>query len=1143
MGTTDAGLRSGALLGSRYELLNRIGRGGQGEAWIARDRLGERRVVVKIRSIPNARDRDVVVSEARILLDLPPHPRIPTVRDDFFEEDRYCLVMDWIEGRSLAQILIEEGTPGLSFERVAPWMAQVADALDHLHAHVPPVFHGDVKLHNIVVTEDGRAVLVDFALAGSHADRGRRGTPAYLAPEITDGYGPSIASDVYALAVTAYAAITGAPPDPGLPPDLSTVPNDRRTIVRDAFWKALAIEPLGRHASAGEFANAFTDIARRDPRYVGRRDELDSLTSALAHAVGGRGRTVLVTGEGGIGKTALLTVFARAAAATGARVVWGRCWEGSSSPAYLPWAQVAGALTHDASYAVTAALEPYATYLASLVPALARGTQRTSDDITLLFDSVVQLLRAVARERPLVVLIDDLHLTDRSSARLLAHVIDHIRDAPIALVVACRERDARADARLGSLLDDLMAHEQHLAIEGLGIDELRALVNTHHGRPVTDSDLDRLRDATRGNPFFVNELVRLDLAAGPSASVPENLREAVRRRLSLLPADTRTALRVASVAGRSFELEAIADATSSHQRELTSTIAHAIRQGVLDRSESVGSYVFTHDVFRESLYEDIDPDERATLHATIGHAIESSDPATDDREVVAKLAFHFTRAAHVGEGRRAIRYLNLAGRQAFRQMAYDEAIAMYERGLSLLETGTTPMDPEEHCSLVIELGVAELAAGRPSAEQTLAEGAEIALALGSGSLLARAATCRPIPFGRVVPERRAMVENALLLIGEEPTTQRAELLSGLGLMLSYGTERERGIELCAEALRIARLLRNDVAIHGTRTNLMFARSGPDRLDERLRTFSGLEESVVSARGAYAFTFERQIEIAALIEAADITGINRALADAETMTTLHIDPYAAWALEVFKAMHAILRGDFDAADSLAAEALRLGELARSETALINYAAQLAIMRREQGRLEEIEPLLAGFIEQFPDLVAWRYAVVVLLLELGRTDDARDEFECAAAEGFASIPRDATWLSAMELLCEACAGLGDIGRAREVMPLLEPYAERVPTPSGAVALPPVAFGLGLLARTLNDVERAVAYFAQAMEIAVRMGGRPWEPRINLEWAHAVARNDPHRARKLVRTSAAVAGELGMRTLVARAAELEAELAARG
>jgi eukaryotic-like serine/threonine-protein kinase len=125
-----------------------VAQGGEGRVLRAMDRQHDRQVALKIRPAPAGAARGELLREARVLLSLDPHPGLALVRDDFFRDDEYVIVMDWIEGVDLDRLLRQEGTPGLAPSTVLRHLAQAAEALTYLHAHDPTVVHGDVKPAN-----------------------------------------------------------------------------------------------------------------------------------------------------------------------------------------------------------------------------------------------------------------------------------------------------------------------------------------------------------------------------------------------------------------------------------------------------------------------------------------------------------------------------------------------------------------------------------------------------------------------------------------------------------------------------------------------------------------------------------------------------------------------------------------------------------------------------------------------------------------------------------------------------------------------------------------------------------------------------------------------------------------------------------
>jgi serine/threonine protein kinase len=279
----------------RYELLEVVGSGGQGRVVKARDHRHDRLVALKIRAIRSEADRTALLSEARILFGLPPSPRLPTVREDFFEGDEYVIVMDWVEGTNLARILHAEGRPGLPPTLVLEWLADAAAALTHLHQQDPPVVHGDVKPANLILTTGGRVSVVDFGASSTPATPGRRGgTPGFAAPERASRGDMTRASDVYSLAATAFALLTGEAPT-GIRPSWAGVEPALAEQIESAIREGLATDPSHRVATPGELVErlragwatslptgvltfCFTDV-------VGSTSLWEADATAMAHAI------------------------------------------------------------------------------------------------------------------------------------------------------------------------------------------------------------------------------------------------------------------------------------------------------------------------------------------------------------------------------------------------------------------------------------------------------------------------------------------------------------------------------------------------------------------------------------------------------------------------------------------------------------------------------------------------------------------------------------------------------------------------------------------------------------------------------------------------------------------------------------------
>ncbi|MGZ6578978.1 MAG: nSTAND1 domain-containing NTPase [Solirubrobacteraceae bacterium] len=240
------------LIRERYELLETLGAGGEARVVKALDCQHDRFVTLKIRLVGDDQEREELLNEARILLAIPPHPALPLVREDFFDGDDYVIAMDWVDGTDLETLLRDRGRPGLAPSSVLAYLAQAAEALTHLHSQNPPVIHGDLKPANLILTKGGRVKLVDFGLSSTPYGLHRRsGTPGFRAPELaTDGVS-SRASDIYALAATAFALLTGSAPAGVLPP-WEGIPKAQAQQLEASIRLGMRTDPSRRPATPGE---------------------------------------------------------------------------------------------------------------------------------------------------------------------------------------------------------------------------------------------------------------------------------------------------------------------------------------------------------------------------------------------------------------------------------------------------------------------------------------------------------------------------------------------------------------------------------------------------------------------------------------------------------------------------------------------------------------------------------------------------------------------------------------------------------------------------------------------------------------------------------------------------------------------------
>jgi DNA-binding SARP family transcriptional activator len=511
--------------------------------------------------------------------------------------------------------------------------------------------------------------------------------------------------------------------------------------------------------SAGEAGPAVAALVAQNPQtaadeLVGRDDQLAALDGALAGARGGRGRVALVAGEPGIGKTRLAEEAARRAAAAGMQVAWGRCHEGDGAPAFWPWTQVVRQLAAElAPGQLTAMLGPSAALLGQLMPELAEappppGPPPIADLGAARFQlnqAVAGLLRRLAGDRPLLVVVDDLHWADVPSLSLLAFLAGELKDARLVVVGTYRDVEVVAGQPLAETLGALAREPvvERIPLDGLDRAGVARLIDATIGGRPAEPLVAAVADRCGGNPFFITELLRLlqserrlaapDAAAAARRDIPVGVRDVLRARLARLPAQTSTFLMVAAVAGRGFDLDLIEAVTGLEDDSALDAAEAAVLAGlVIEDDRAAGQYRFAHALVRETIYEDISRARRARLHARVVDAlvaVRGPEPGP-----AAELAYHCWQAAPVIGAARALPHLLRAGEQAIAQLAYEAADEQFERALQLAsQLPASPQATDQEIHIAARLGTVRLVMrgyADPDAAQALARARSLAVRAG-----------------------------------------------------------------------------------------------------------------------------------------------------------------------------------------------------------------------------------------------------------------------------------------------------------------------------------------------------------------------------------------------------------------------------
>ncbi len=1178
-------------IAGRYRPRRFLGQGGRKRVYLSDDTAAGTEVALAlydtegIGAAIQARAR----REAEAMRKLGDHPHIVTVLDTGEDDGNPFIVSRYMPGGDVEGLLAAAGGR-LEVRRAVDIAADVTRALEHAHAR--GVVHRDLKPANVWIDDDGRARLGDFGLATTEA-RSRVsggtlvGTVAYLPPEqaVGDAAGPQ--SDLYSLGALLYEMLTGQPPFPGddavsiisqhlhadpVPPSrqvpdvpealdrvvlglLAKRPEDRPESAAEARERLLAaLEEQPQETLAAQPPNPLESLA--GGVFVGRERELETLREAVDAALDGRGSLQLLVGEPGIGKTRAAEELATYARVSGARVYWGRCREDEGAPAYWPWVQAIRSYARDADpVALAWQLGAGAAEVAQLIPEVAEKLDiepaKGSDSEEArfrLFDSVTSLLLAAARDRPLVIVLDDLHWADEPSLLLLRFAAREVGSSGLLILGTYRDVELGRHHPLARVLSEISGLEgsARIPLKGLSIGAVERYIEMTAGAPAPAGLAEAVHQQTDGNPFFVGEVVRLlasegRLTAGGSVAeleIPQGVREVVGRRLDRLSEETNEALRVAAVIGREFDEELVVRVANLSPEALMTAANEAIAERLVN--DLGGSrYSFAHALVRDTLYEELSPAKRSALHERVGLAVEAICGGHVE-ERLGELAHHFLAAAPRGDLAKAIDYAQRAGEQDMEQLAYEDAVDVYGRALEVLELMDEP-DESLRCALLLSLGGAEAKSARVAdAREAFEKAADSARRLDDTDSLVGAAIgiAMMSDAGRLDENLLALLDEALERVGEERTARRAALLSAKSAEMYWVANDvvECG-RLVDEAIEIAREVDAPVTLAAALHRKIFIPTGPEASRARLaiaREMLELGESTDNTEAAlrgHAFLLNGHLELG------DVESADHEVASFTRLAEELRMPEHSWHVFALRAMRALIEGDLESAERLAAQARRAGDRAEQPIALQYYGIQMTQIRTLQGRAAELLPAVRELAEQFPGIPAWRAGVISLAARSGDAELTRLELERFAGADLSAIPRDINWLPGMSLLGEAVASIRDSDRSPQVYEELRAYEGLVVVVGrGTLCAGPVDRVLGMLARVMGQLDDAERHLGNAVETATRMGDRPSMALCGLELAEVLLErgreNDRELALELLADVLSTARQMGARWIVDRA-----------
>jgi tetratricopeptide (TPR) repeat protein/tRNA A-37 threonylcarbamoyl transferase component Bud32 len=1026
-----------SFAGGRYQVKKLLGEGGKKKVYLAHDAVLDRDVAfAQIKTEKLDEDtRTRIKREAQAMGRLGDHPNIVAVYDFGEDEGRPYMVLPLLSGGDVEELIAKAPDHRLSLEQAISVAKAVSSGL--AFAHSKGIVHRDLKPGNVWLTADDTAQIGDFGLAMA-VDLSRltdsgiiMGTLAYMPPEQAMGGDVTPKTDLYSLGAMLYEMVAGRRPFVGedalaligqhintppvspawhrtdLPPALESLilqllekdPN-KRPESASAVYKALESIETGKFKEGETESRAQAENPLYRRVFVGREAELRQLQSAFDGAMSGQGALMMVIGEPGIGKTALCEQLATYVTLRGGRTLVGHCYEeGSLSLPYLAFVEalrsyVLSRESKDLQKELGTGAADVARIVSEVRERLKiklRPSKDPEEERYRLMQAVTGFLTNAATVQPLLLVLEDLHDSDKGTLDMLTHISRRLSGTRLLMVGTYRDVEVDRSHPLSAALAELRRASSYgrVLLRGLNADEVRRMLESISRQEVPWGLAEAVHRQTEGNPLFVQEVVRYLGEEGLikrengrwqssretplEMTIPEGLRDVIGKRLSLLSADCSRLLSIASVIGREFPLDILRGVSNFNEETFVNALKEAVQMSVLEERSQLGSirYRFTHAFFRQTMYEELIAPQRLKLHQQVARSLETQY-AKRLEEHAAELAEHFSQSTDPSDLAKAVSYGEMAAQRAISVYASGEAVRLLEQALKVQRV-LDLNDNAKVCDLLLDLGEYLASAGEPKRAFTaeLEEAFSLAERIEDRIRAARAcslAVTSIILYGGsglaswTNPEAAKWIDRANRYAGQD-TPERVKANTGIGEMKAtmglisgrFDTANE-GYRLLIHNLELARSLNNPQAFWDAAASRIWRASAPQHDAARINL---AEEIAQKSRTGLTGGFQRII--AFMVGDVFLSSGQRERAEeffhelketADRSGQANLLLLSLWV----EGMHATLDGRLEEALALGQQAMARGE----QLGPAEYANVIAFMisyapLQHLGRLNEIPEL--------------------------------------------------------------------------------------------------------------------------------------------------------------------------------------------